>query len=144
MNNDQLFSISGMLALCGWLLLLIAPQWRFTKTIIFNGIIIILSLLYAWLILLHFDDAPEGGFNSLSKVAILFQNPALLLAGWIHYLAFDLLTGLWLISNANRYAISRWLLLPCLFLTFMFGPMGLLTYILIRTIKTKDFFISNY
>jgi hypothetical protein len=65
-------------------------------------------------------------------------------AGWVHYLAFDLMTGLFIKRNALKHGISHWLLIPCLFLTFMFGPIGLLLYFLIRLIITKQYFADNY
>ena len=52
------------------------------------------AALYTVLIAIHFAGS-EGGFSSLPDVALLFSNPWLLLAGWIHYLAFDLLVGSW-------------------------------------------------
>jgi len=50
----------------------------------------------------------------------------LLLAGWVHYLAFDLFIGSWEVEDAAANGIPHWLLLPCLFLTLMVGPVGLL------------------
>jgi hypothetical protein len=37
----------------------------------------------------------------LSAVAMLFSNPWLLLAGWTHYLAFDLFIGSWKLRDAR-------------------------------------------
>jgi hypothetical protein len=70
----------------------------------------------------------EGGFSSLPDVARLFMNPWLLLAGWIHYLAFDLLVGSWEARDARKHGINHLLVIPCLILTFMFGPAGWLLY----------------
>ena len=50
---------------------------------------------------MHFQGA-EGGFGSLADVATLFGKPELLLAGWIHYLAFDLFIGAWEVRDAQR------------------------------------------
>ncbi|MGB3076635.1 MAG: ABA4-like family protein [Chitinophagales bacterium] len=144
MNNDQIFSAVSMLALCSWLLLIIAPYRKLTEKIIFSGIIAILSILYVYLIVFHIREAPDGGFNSLNEVALLFKNPALLLAGWIHYLAFDLLVGLFIVNNARQHQINRWILIPCLLLTFMFGPCGLLLYVLIRTYKARQYITTNF
>jgi hypothetical protein len=75
----------------------------------------------------------EGSFQTLRGVSMLFSNPWLLVAGWLHYLAFDLLTGTWEARDAVSRGVPRWLLVPCLFLTLMFGPTGWLLYMLIRT-----------
>ena len=52
----------------------------------------------------------------------------MLLAGWIHYLAFDLLIGSWEVRDARELGIPHLFVVPCLFLTFMFGPAGWLLY----------------
>ena len=74
----------------------------------------------------------------------LFTNPALVTAGWVHYLAFDLMTGIWIKRNSLKYGIPHLLVIPCLLLTFMLGPVGLLLYLLIRSLKTKHYFAENY
>lgn len=74
----------------------------------------------------------EGGFGSLSAVARLFENRYALLAGWVHYLAFDLFIGSWQVRDAGRHEIRQWLVVPCLLFTLMFGPVGLLLYLAIR------------
>ena len=61
----------------------------------------------------------------------LFENPWLLLAGWAHYLAFDLFIGGWEVRDAQRRGIPHLLVVPALVLTFLFGPAGLLLYLLI-------------
>lgn len=144
MNTDQLFSIVNLLAVAGWLLLIVAPYRKFTQKIIFNGIIMLLAVAYAFLIIIYWGDAPDGGFSSLEEVSNLFENYNLLLAGWIHYLAFDLLAGLFIVNNARQHSINRWIIIPCLLLTFLFGPCGLLLFVVIRSIRTKNYFVSNF
>jgi hypothetical protein len=70
----------------------------------------------------------DGSFASLDGVATLFTNRWLLLAGWLHYLAFDLLIGAWEARDARERGVPQLLLVPCLFLTLMFGPVGWLAY----------------
>jgi len=65
------------------------------------------------------------------------------LAGWVHYLAFDLMVGVFIVSNAAHYNIAHWILLPCLFLTLMFGPAGLLLYFVLRFFITGDFLTAS-
>ena len=78
-----------------------------------------------------------GGFSTLEGVGTLFSNPWLLLAGWVHYLAFDLLVGSWQLQDARERGISRLLVIPCFTLTFLFGPAGWLLYIVMRSIRTN-------
>ena len=74
----------------------------------------------------------EGGFSSLAGVRALFDNPWGLLAGWTHYLAFDLFIGGWEVRDAQRRGVPHLLIVPALALTFLFGPAGLLLYLATR------------
>jgi len=67
---------------------------------------------------------------------VLFETPAIALAGWLHYLAFDLFIGAWQVRTARTASIPHLLILPCLALTFLFGPAGLLCFFALRTIHT--------
>ncbi len=132
MAADQLFSICNLIVLPGWLMLVIAPRWRWTQRIAAVALPLALAAVYLTLLVMHFGKS-GGGFGSLAQVSKLFENPFLLLAGWIHYLAFDLFTGSWLVRDSARLRIVHAYVVPCLLLTFMFGPVGLLTWFLIRT-----------
>jgi hypothetical protein len=144
MDPAKLFSIANMLALAGWLLLTLLPRWRYTNLIVVSGIIpLLLSVLYLTLIIVYFGDA-EGSFGSLEGVMQLFQNRYAVLTGWVHYLAFDLFVGSWELRNSEKHNIPLYLVIPCLFLTFMFGPVGLLMYFIVRGIKTKKFLHENF
>ena len=65
----------------------------------------------------------------------LFTMPEIALAGWIHYLAFDLLVGAWEVRTARREGIAFLLVLPCLALTFLFGPAGFLAFSALRAAR---------
>ena len=103
---------------------------------------VLLGLLYLYIILVHWRGS-EGGFGSLGQVSDLFQSPWLLLAGWVHYLAFDLFIGAWEVRDAQREGIHHLLVIPCLFLTFMFGPIGLLLYLGLRAGTRKKILIAE-
>ncbi len=100
---------------------------------------VLLSLGYTAFMLQWWGNAP-GGFGSLEQVAQLFESRGLLLAGWVHYLAFDLWVGRWAIdalaAEPEAQGVANWvgrlLMLPCLLLTFMFGPVGLLAFLALR------------
>lgn len=132
MAAEQLFSICNFAVIPGWLLLVVAPRWRWTQRIAAIALPLALAAVYLVLVLSHFGKA-EGGFGSLPEVARLFQNPYVLLAGWIHYLAFDLFIGSWEVRDSQRLGIAHGFVVPCLILTFLFGPLGLSLWFLIRT-----------
>ena len=134
MDLEHIFSLCSGLAMLGWLGLAVAPRLEFTRDTMPSLIIpIILGVTYAYLMFSFSGSASEdGGFGSLAEVKALFGVDALLLAGWIHYLAFDLFVGAWIVRDAQKEWISHWLVLPCLFFTLMAGPFGLLLYLVLR------------
>ncbi|HYJ37307.1 MAG TPA: abscisic acid-deficient protein Aba4 family protein, partial [Chitinophagaceae bacterium] len=80
----------------------------------------------------------------LPGVMELFTQPGIVVAGWVHYLAFDLMIGIFIRRNAIKHRINHWLIVPSLLFTFMLGPIGLLLYLIIRTITTKQYFAENF
>lgn len=134
MTPQQLFHLCGLLATLGWALLIFAGPVKVISRYV-TGLIIpgLFSLLYVVCIAGHWTER-HGGFNSLADVYALFGNPWLLLAGWVHYLAFDLFVGSWEVRDAQRNRISHLLVILCLIATFLFGPIGFLLYLLLRTI----------
>ncbi|MGZ8559512.1 MAG: abscisic acid-deficient protein Aba4 family protein [Chitinophagaceae bacterium] len=85
------------IAMAGWLLLIIAsPFLQGIDRFLISIIITLFCIVYAWLIVLSFAPADMKSFGSLDGVMILFQNKTVVTAGWVHYLAFDLLTGTWI------------------------------------------------
>lgn len=137
MTPDILFEISQTLALIGWGLLIFVPRWK-SSVFIINRLILPLmfGLLYIFLILGNIFHS-EGGFTSLEAIRQLFSNDALLLAGWVHYLAFDLFVGTWIVKNAQKLGIYHLWVIPCLILTFMAGPAGLIAYAGLHWYKTR-------
>ena len=139
MTAETVFSLCSALVLPGWLLLLVFPNWLWTTRLITSTLIpAVLGVVYLSLFLSQIHVMPEGGgFGSAAEVATLFSNPYLLTAGWVHYLAFDLFVGSWEVRDAKEQGINRLLLIPCLVLTFMLGPTGLILYLCIRGVRTK-------
>lgn len=110
----------------GWLALIFLPRWPLLIQGLRLGLIGALSLLYAVLIFAYFFRIEGGGFGSIAQVRILFMSDGGLVAGWVHYLAFDLFIGSWIAVEADKRGFNRLLQVPILLATFMFGPLGLL------------------
>jgi hypothetical protein len=139
MLPEQIFSASNSLALIGWMILIFFPFWK-NRDLYIGGIIIMLfAVVYSWLIFSNMNVDDLKSFSTLDGVSNLFSDKNLLLAGWIHYLAFDLLAGIYIVNNAAKKGINHWITIPALFFTFLLGPFGLLLYILLRGIKTKKY-----
>ena len=142
MDLDSLFSAASTISVVGWLFLVFIPRRPYTQTIAGAIAPLVLAAIYLTLIVSNIRGA-EGGFGSLADVALLFQKRELLLAGWIHYLAFDLFIGAWETRDAARNQIPHLVVVPCLVMTFMLGPIGLLFYFAIRTAKAKGLSLEN-
>ena len=144
MQSQTVFQFCSTIAMIGWILLIIFPNWFRIDKFIIGIIVTLFAIVYTWLLFdcFHFSDFKK--FGSLDGVMELFKNPALVTAGWVHYLAFDLMTGVFIKKNSVKHGISHWLIIPCLLLTFMVGPVGLLLYLLLRFIITKQYFATNY
>lgn len=138
MSPATSFSLANAVALLGWLLLLAGlwaeGGWR-RRLLRLGGRVVPLLLAagYAAAMALYWGTAPGGGFGSLAQVAALFSAPGLLLAGWVHFLAFDLFVGRWIVDDTLTRGMSRVTALPCLVLTFLAGPVGLLLHFGLRS-----------
>lgn len=128
---ETVFSFATFIAMAGWILLVVVPADPRARLLTAIIIPLTLSAIYLTYIFLHIGTAP-GGFGSLAEVKLLFGTDELLLAGWIHYLAFDMLIGSWEVHDALERGVPHLALLPCLGLTFMFGPAGWLAYLIVR------------
>ena len=138
MSPEQIFSAAGALSMLGWAGLVLAPRWTVARDWVAPVVVpLLIGLVYVTLMLTYVGRAPEGGgFDSLAGVAALFSVEELLLAGWIHYLAFDLFVGAWEVKDAQDQGIHHLLVIPCLVLTLMAGPGGLLLYWVIRVVHS--------
>jgi hypothetical protein len=133
MTPDQLFSIANLIALVAWVGLLFLPRVRVLTDVIAPVLIPGLFAAAYFIILCRFFD-PSGfaKFSTLEGLASLQGNPWLLLAGWLHYLAFDLFVGTWEVRTARKEGIPHLAIVPSLLLTFMAGPAGLLLFVITR------------
>ena len=136
MTAATVFSLASSTAMAGWLLLILAPRWGALIGFIRFGLIGALSLTYAVLVLVYFFRVEGGGFGSIAEVRALFMSDPVLVAGWVHYLAFDLFIGTWIAVEADKRGYNRLLQAPMLVATFMFGPLGLLLFYLTRASET--------
>lgn len=136
MTPDALFQLANPVAMAGWLALLLSPLAPRLAQAVALGVPLALSLLYSGLVLAYWWEAP-GGFGSLPEVQALFTHPQIALAGWVHYLAFDLFLGAWEVRTARAEGIPHWAVIPCLILTFLFGPAGLLAFAILRFTLTR-------
>ena len=134
MSLDDAFRLANLLALAGWLALLGSPfAPRLAQRVAGLGVTLALAALYAGLLLAFWGAGDGAGdFATLDGVAALFARREVLLAGWVHYLAFDLFVGAWEVRVARRDGLPFLAVVPCLAATFLFGPAGLLLFFALR------------
>jgi hypothetical protein len=133
MTPDLVFTICNNAVLPAWLLLAVAPGWRPTQVLVHSALVPgVLALVYLGAFATNSTALGGGSMTSLEGVMQLFTSPHAVLAGWIHYLAFDLFVGAWEVRDARRRGIHHGLVVPCLALTLMLGPVGLLLYLALR------------
>jgi len=131
MTVSDIFILSNALVLPGWILLAVLPAWKWTRILAAYLLPALLSLLYLALMVTDVGGF-SGGFSSLAALREMYQNDWLLLAGWVHYLAFGLFVGAWEVRDAQRLEVPHAYVIPCLILTFIAGPIGLLAYFAVR------------
>ena len=131
MNHELIFRVCSVSVVPGWILLLTAPNWKWTHRIAMFTIPLLLAAAYVWVFIASFEGL-HASYMSFAAVDYLFHTPGGELAGWIHFLAFDLFIGAWMVADAKRLRILHLAVIPCLCLTFLFGPAGLLVYMLLR------------
>ena len=138
MTYEMIFGVVNTLVLPAWLLLLVAPGWRWSQRAAMAVVIPLLAATYVGQIVfsLTSGEGAEGvDFTTMAGVAAIFSHPVGIVAGWTHFLAFDLLAGAWVARDGRRLGLPRLALAPCLILCFVAGPAGLLLYLGIRRLR---------
>lgn len=141
MSHDAIFTLINFYVMPAWALLIFAPRWSGTNRIVhaaFYPLIFGVFYSYYFAINIFFGGAAEGtSFFSLAGVMALFDTPTGTLVGWSHYLVFDLFVGAWISRDALRRGVNHLVVVPCLLLTFMAGPIGLMLYMVVRAATGK-------
>ncbi|MGL4576314.1 MAG: abscisic acid-deficient protein Aba4 family protein [Burkholderiaceae bacterium] len=138
--NETIFSAASLAAAAGWVglgLAVLAPPGGPRTTLLAIGgrfVPVCLCVLYVYLLVTHWGWAKGAGFSSLAEVLTLFSVPGKMLGGWVHFLVFDLLVGRWVVDDVLSSSRPRLLLLVALPTIFMYGPLGLLLYLLARSV----------
>ncbi|MEM1286616.1 MAG: ABA4-like family protein [Pseudomonadota bacterium] len=136
MHFETVFSLAGMLAMVGWATLLVSPFIPIWSERL-AGLIIPAILAAGYVVLVLVFPAEQGGFGSFAAIVELFSQPQALMAGWVHFLAFDLVVGAWICRKAREDGLRFWMVVPCLPVTFLFGPAGFLMFQGVRALRTS-------
>ena len=136
---NKIFGLSNYLILPFWFLMIFLPHWKWTHRIISSPLIIVPpAIIYVLLVVPRFFEIMSVIFRpTLVGVAGLLGSEVGATIGWVHFLAFDLFVGRWIYLDSREKNISVWLMAPILFFTLMLGPLGLLSYLLLREIYQR-------
>jgi hypothetical protein len=143
---DGLFGFTNLLAMAGWIVLVFLPRKPLAHSAVLYLGVALLCLIYTVCFLLFLSGsvdpgtqpgAGEASFSSIAGIRALFMTDAGVVIGWTHYLAFDLFTGLWIGRDADAKGFSRLAQAPVLAMTFIAGPVGLLTWLMVRERRAR-------
>lgn len=136
MTASDVFQIVNTIVLPAWLILIFFPgkSWRNPVIYAFSMAMALVYLLY---VIKGLGSMDMESFSKLEGMKAMFSSDEAVLTGWVHYLVFDLLIGNWILNQSRKNNINHFLIIPCLLLCFMFGPVGFLLYSIIKLVKTK-------
>jgi cbb3-type cytochrome oxidase subunit 1 len=135
MAPATIFQLCSTFVLIGWILLIFAPNRKMTQNIVLNGVVLVLSFAYLLILIPTLSKFSSDSFSSLENVKALFQDDMAVALGWVHYLAFDLFVGAYIISKGKEIGMARWQYTLCLPFTFMLGPIGYLLFTILKQFK---------
>ena len=136
---DTVFLLSNLLVMPLWLMMIFAPGWRVTLMVMRSPLAVLpAALLYAVLVVpVMVDVLPVLSRPELGPIAALLGTPEGATIGWIHFLAFDLFVGRWVLFDARERGLPSWIVSPVLLVVLMFGPLGFATYLGVRAVRAK-------
>ncbi len=139
MDWALVFTAVNGLAMIAWVALAFLPRWpALLSAVLFLGVGLLCLVYSVSMIGVMSGMIPSGpgdgglDFTTIEGVRAIFASDGGVVIGWTHYLAFDLFAGLWIARDADSKGVSRFIQVPILFLTLMFGPLGLGIWLLLR------------
>ena len=136
MTTATVFQIVNTIVLPAWLILIFFPKKSWRNFVIYS-FAMVMAVVYAFYVVSSLGDLDMESFSKLEGIKAMFASDKAVLTGWVHYLVFDLLVGNWVLNNSQKHHINHYLIIPCLLLCFMFGPIGYLLYSIMKLAKVK-------
>ncbi len=139
----DVFLICNYGILPAWSLLVLAPRSKWTRRVVHSMFVpVLLAAVYLTALIVE-PESSKGDFGTLEGVMKLFTEAWIVLAGWVHYLVFDLFIGAWEVRDAERHDIPHLYVVPCLLFTLMLGPIGLAMYLLLRFALRRNLWLAE-
>ena len=127
---ENIFNLINILPLPIWISMMLFPKARFTQRMVLsNWPYIMLGGLYLLLLLAAITTGGAGFDISLNALRQGISSEWGFVAGWAHYIVFDLFVGVWIFRDAKYYGIN-----PTIYLIFtlLAGPIGLAAYLVMK------------
>jgi hypothetical protein len=138
MSDEMIFFTANALIAPVWLAMIVLPRWKVTQAVVRSLLVPgLVAAIYFALVLTNMGKS-QGGFFTLDQVVLLFSQRRIVLTGWVHYLCVDLVVGSLVFCDGQRLKVPHLALAPCLFLTLMWGPIGVLAYLVVRRFRTRE------
>ena len=139
MTYATVFSLSFLAVVPLWGLMVFAPRWSWTRRIVTEPLAYApLAVVYTVLVAVNAAEVVPVivADPRLETVAPLLATPAGATIAWVHFLAFDVFVGRWIYLDAQERGRHPLLTAPVLVLSLMFGPVGFLSYLVLRSLAT--------
>ncbi|GGU55038.1 ABA4-like family protein [Streptomyces lavendofoliae] len=132
-----LFELSFHLAAPVWLLMILAPNWAWTRRIAASPLTVVPILLVylglaASVVPELWTAVREPDLDTFRALVALADGAG---AVWAQIIAWDLLIGQWMYLEARRLGLHPLLTGPLLVLTVLLSPVGLLLFLAVRATR---------
>jgi len=126
-----------------WFILIFFPRSKICNFFVISIFpFVILGVIYIYLIYDFFISGYNFLWNfnlylGLDELRSLLTDTSFLIIFWLHFIAINLFCGSWIVSDSQKFMISKILIFFPLIITYFIGPVGILIYWLIRIFFAK-------
>lgn len=136
MSPQLAFSLLNLAVLPWWAIWLAVPRSRWAiGAASHSAVFLALCGVYAVLVTAAIAGGGLGG-SDYEAMRLALGTPLGFLAGWTHYLAFDLFVGAWILRESLRLDVEP---RPYLVFALLLGPIGLGAFLVRRALRLRDF-----
>lgn len=120
-----------------WLCMIVFPRTRLTARLVGAAPAVLagLGVSYGALLVRALGEGDGLDYSDPDSVIATLTRPDGFLAGWAHYVAFDLFVGRWIWYTALDEGRGCRV---ALLLTWLFGPLGLTLFMLQRRLRPRS------
>ena len=139
MDAENIYAASNIAVLPAWALLIFAPRWKWTEILVHRiWVPGLFCLLWIGIFIFRPASAEGAGIGSLDQFMIFMSGDYDALMIWVQLVVWDLFVGIWIARDAIGKNIHHAWVVPSLLLTLTYPPIGLMAYLLIRFVYSKD------